>query len=1230
MKYQSLPAAARAPALLPALLFSLFSVSGALDASRASAQSPYDARQTRLAEGVLAKGKSPSAAVDLLRMTQHAEEADPALSLALFKRIADSKAIDVQHRLYAARRVAWDLRRTGDPAASVSAFDALGYVRNFRVIGPFSNEGKRGFDDTLPPEEHLRDAVNLDATYQGRERMVRWRVVPEIVQGGYVSFDAMLRPAENVCAFAETTLQFEKAQPATLWVGSGGATKVYFNGVEVLRDAAYRGPHPDRDVALVAAQKGNNRLLIKSCVQAGAWGFYLRVGDARGEPLLVKADPSVLDALPDAPATAAKRATFKAPASMLSLLEEKAKSDQAKAADIENLARFLWYTGSDDPAEKRARQLALRAAEREPTAERYLLASNLANERYEKLRYISQAEARGAREPSVILARAAITSGGPDAERALQMLDAVPDRGVDGLDAADLRIAILRQLGLDDTALELTRAQLLKAPQSTHWLGRLADALDRKTRRDEAIAVQKQILSLRGDHIGARRALIDDALAQKRTFDAIGHLEAMTALFPGDDKRLVYASEVYDALGREDMKIAMLTRALEVAPESEPLHVRMGRALLRSGQMEAAAGSLRKALALKPQDAETRELLEQLAPAPRRDESYAIDRDELLARTTNKNGQPVTILQDLTVNTVFENGLGSRFVQFAAQVHDAEGARRLRARSIQFDPESQRVDIRLARVYRADGSVLEATESYEQQLGEPWYRVYYDTRALVVVFPDLEPGDSIELRYRVDDVSPRNLYADYYGDMHFFQSGEPRVHVDYVLITPQTRTFYFNKPKLASLRHTREQVGDQNIDRYQADNVPALKPEPDLPGLTEIAPYLHVSTYKTWEDVGRWYWGLIQDQLYADESLKQKVKEIVNGEKDHAKIVKLIYGWVVKNTRYVALEFGIHGYLPYRVPDVVRRGFGDCKDKASLIYTMLREAGVDARLVLARTRRNGAITDLPASLSVFDHAIAYVPEFDLYLDGTAEHSGTTELPPSDQGITVLQVGPNSAVLTKTPMLKASMNERARSLQITLEPDGSGEVKAEEHVKGAEASGYRQTYQAEGTRKDRFVRSLSGSYPGLVLASQEFEGLDDLERDIEIRYSLRAPQLARREGRELRIGANSIRELMRNMAPIAKRAYPLELGVLKTYREERTIQAPKGFKPGLVPAGGEVKSPFGSLLVKNELRGEQVVSTSVLTFEVDRVAPAQYPAFRRFIEQADDILRQRIAFVPEKP
>ena len=81
-------------------------------------------------------------------------------------------------------------------------------------------------------------------------------------------------------------------------------------------------------------------------------------------------------------------------------------------------------------------------------------------------------------------------------------------------------------------------------------------------------------------------------------------------------------------------------------------------------------------------------------------------------------------------------------------------------------------------------------------------------------------------------------------------------------------------------------------------------------------------------------------------------------------------------TRYVGLEFGIHGYKPYKVTQVLARRFGDCKDKASLMVALLREVGIDAELVLVRTRRGGRIDAEPASLAVFDHAIVYVPKLD--------------------------------------------------------------------------------------------------------------------------------------------------------------------------------------------------------------------------------------------------------------
>jgi cellulose synthase operon protein C len=1213
------------PASILCALWVALSATTFFATDKARAESPYDARAQRHVARALAKGKDPSSTLELMELLRESDRVDPKLARSLYEKLAQNRALGVEQRMLMARAAATSLRRAGDLAGSIKAFQQLGYLSDFRVIGPFDNEGKRGFDFELGPERDRKGAVKVDAEFDGRERKVRWRKLPDVVQAGQVDFDSLLRPNENVCALAETTLHLDKAGALTLWLGGGGANKLYFDGEEVLRDAAYRGHGYERNAAKVSAPAGDHRLLVKSCTTNGPLGFALRVGDARGEPLVLAHRSDRHDAV------TAGAQVQPAPLTVLAALEKAAAVAKPQAAALENLARFLWYSNADDPAERRARQLALRAADLQPSAPRYLLASALAEERYEKARLLEKARKLAPNDGDVNLALTRVVSNGPGSERALHMLDEPPAEPSAALDALALRALLLRGLGLRDSAKGVAKAALARAPTSEALLELNSDIASEETRKDELLRLSAQLLAVRYDHFGARRALTEGAIAAGRDQEALAQLDVMRALWPNNERRTLYVADLYDALGKDDQELATIQHALEITPESTPLHVRMGRALLRAGRNEQATESLRRALALSPQDAATRDLLEQIAHETRLDEAYAAPRDALLARRVGGTDQPVTILNDLNVSTVFENGLGSRFVQFAAQVHDAEGARRLRARSIQFDPETQRVDVRLARVYRADGRVLEATESYEEQLGEPWYRVYYDTRALVVVFPDLEPGDSVELRYRVDDVAQRNVFADYFGDLHLFAGAEPRQQVEYVLITPSSRKFYVNKPKLA-LEQREETQGTRRIQHFVAKNVPAVRSEPNMPGVTETVPYLHVSTYENWDKVGRWWWGLVRDQLYADDDLKRVVAELKKGAPQGSnyerEIAERVYGWVVANTRYVALEFGIHGFLPYRVPDILRRGFGDCKDKASLIYTMLREAGVDARLVLVRTDRNGDIGEEPASLSVFDHAIAYVPKLDLFLDGTAEHSGTRELPAGDQGVMVLVVGPDSVQLRKTPVLPAESNLRQRKVEITLDEDGAGMLSSQERIAGSDAARYRSTFEATGTQRERLERQLASGLPGLSLEQHAFTGLDNVEQDVTLNYRIRAPQLARIEGNELRIGSSGMSDLVRELAGSPTRSYPLDLGLPRVYREERTIHAPKGFVVRKPPEGGEVKSRFGSLSVHNEQSGSGVVSRTAFELLVKRVEPGDYAQFRAFVERADGLLRQRITFSKE--
>ena len=1189
-------------------------------AHTAQPSTPYDAFLRERAAAVEQNGRSPRALLELFVLWGAHDYATPKVTSTILESLSKSTRLSAANRAYVAGVYALSLAHDGRQADAQRTRDTLNRIRAFRVIGAFDNEGKTGFDRAMPPEENRVGPVDMAASYPGRERAVSWRMYPDLSHTGRISFDSVLRPNNNVCGFAETFVHVDNARPLTLWLGAGGAVKAYWNGEVVLRDETYRGAaEPDRAAAKIDARHGWNRLLIKECVADHPWAFFARIGEMDGAPARgVRYDAMNTEPLgePATPSTLSAKGP-------LAYFEEAAAGDHPSAESLENLARYLRATGSDDPSEKRAKQLAARAADEEPNVDRLLLACQLADERAQIQKYAAKLEALAPSDPRVLAELARVKSQGTVPEDAIAIIARIPDNNRAYFQGQLLKANLLHALGMNEDYRATIDAIAARTNGAVAFLRARIEAANATGRRDLAMTLHRELLAVVADDIGEHKAMVADAVARGDMHAAIEEVEIVRGLAPESVSNLAYVATVYDALGRDDDVIAAYRQALELLPEDAPTHVALGHALLRLDQREAASDEFHRAMILRPQDANTRELLEQIHPETRQDEAYAVASDELLARRTPTTDYPISYLEQLTVKTVYPNGLASTFTQVATQINDEEGARRNRTFSLQYDPGSQRVDIRLARVYRANGQRLEANHTFEQQLGEPAYRIYYDTRAMVIVFPDLDPGDVVEVRYRIDDVSHSNVFADYFGDLHYLQESSPIKNLDYVLITPKSREFFFNDPQMPTLHHVREEEGANRIDRFTAEDIAAFVPEDGMPGITDLVPYLHVSTYRTWQDVAHWWWGLVHEQFYADDSLKHTVATLVAGAHDNREKVARIYDWVLTHTRYVGLEFGIHGYLPYRVPDIIQRGFGDCKDKASLLYTMLREANIDARVVLVRTRRNGSIKDLPASLAVFDHAIAYVPEFDLFLDGTADHNGSGELPEMDQGVTVLVIGPNSAELRRTPTIEAANNIRDRHINVHLDTAGDATIRVTESIKGNDASGYRGTYEAEGTRRERFERQLSTTFAGASLKALEMSDLHLRENPIRVTYDATVPHLAQRNGASFTLAPSVLSDLLRGLARTSTRRYPLDLGAAGAYTEERVVSLDAGLTFEAPPEGGEANSPFGRLKLSYTRNGAELIAHTDFAILKDRVSVEEYGAFRAWVEQVDALLRQRV-------
>jgi hypothetical protein len=342
-------------------------------------------------------------------------------------------------------------------------------------------------------------------------------------------------------------------------------------------------------------------------------------------------------------------------------------------------------------------------------------------------------------------------------------------------------------------------------------------------------------------------------------------------------------------------------------------------------------------------------------------------------------------------------------------------------------------------------------------------------------------------------------------------------------------------------------------------------------------------------------------------------------------VVAALHAFVVTQTRYVALEFGIHGYKPYAVDQVLERRFGDCKDKASLTHALLASVGIESRLVLLRMNHLGAVPEAPASLAVFNHAILRVPSLDLWLDGTAAHSGTSEVPSEDRGATVLVINPaGPPSFGRLPLARPEENRSETEMVFQLAADGSATLDAAFLQAGARAPALRRAYQSEADRKPSLERSLGRIYPGLRVDQVTFAELTRIEEPVRQRYTATIPRFGRVEDGSLSFNPFGEPPSMSNgWASLSGRRHPLQLEDPATSHAAYRVALPPGASAVELPGPARSDGPHLAWALSYRAEAGAVLAEFTMTWKSASVPPADYPAFRDQLVALDRAVAQRV-------
>lgn len=688
-------------------------------------------------------------------------------------------------------------------------------------------------------------------------------------------------------------------------------------------------------------------------------------------------------------------------------------------------------------------------------------------------------------------------------------------------------------------------------------------------------------------------------------------------------------------------------------PQSSDVWRELAALQVSSGDLKGARSSLRKLLALSPDDeaahrqlATTDELLH--LPAEASQQTTAADHAAITGQPSNTDNdqqflagtaalaqaafadEPASgmILADVRVQELYSNGLDRLHVQQIFFVGSEAEVNEYRVTEIRYSPLSQALRVLHARDWKPDGKIIDAQDLGDRQPETASRSMYYDGRTRQLRFSGLEPGDVVEIEYTLSPILPSGPYGTYFGELVSFASRAATRLKRYVLIAPATETIYSYAEKLPPANVLVQ--GQRKIRIWEAHGLPPIAREPRSPGVTETAPYIHVSTFAQWRGLGAWYANLIRPQFALDPTLQNKLVELLKGKHNDRQKIAAIQDFVLRSTRYIAQEFGVYSYKPYPVAETYARRFGDCKDKASLMIALLRAAGIEARLALVRTRSLGTVAPHPASMAVFDHAIVYIPKYDLWLDGTADYA-VRELPLEDQGALALTVGlDGTAQLRHTPMSRASDNYTRHMIQAQLTSHGLIRFTGSTAARGEDAPGLREELAVRDQQLGSWQRDLAQVFPTVKVYSVDVkdekwafpspESTEGGEISVQFRGDLNSSRLTRL----VSLGSSwTPRSYADVLAPSGPRTQDVLLFAPWITEEDIHVSLPAGARVISIPHDKSISTTFGSLKLHYTIMPRLITIDSRVQFDQARVAAQDYSAFRDFCLEVERSFREQV-------
>lgn len=663
----------------------------------------------------------------------------------------------------------------------------------------------------------------------------------------------------------------------------------------------------------------------------------------------------------------------------------------------------------------------------------------------------------------------------------------------------------------------------------------------------------------------------------------------------------------------EALKIS--EKEMKLTPFLPDVYIQRGYIFKNLNMTEEAKSNFRKAIYYAPTSYDARTQLRLLEKSK---EIFLLfpesNLQELIAKAPSQAEYPddnsVVILNEKQ-QVIYPEGAKEYRYDLATKILNKSGIEEWKEYAIGYNGYWQKLIVDKAEVIKSNGTISKAETN--------------DNR---IVFTNLEVNDVLHLEYRMQDLSGGKLAMQFFDDFKF-QYGVPIIKSKFSLLLPEDKKFNFSV-KNANIQPSISKKEDMSLYTWEMENVPAVKSEPYMGTLADIAPTLHYSSISNWKYVSDWYKDLTFSKFKTDYVLKETYNKLLKNNEKASKLekAKIFYHYILENITYSSVDFMQSNYIPQKASRTITTRLGDCKDLSTLFVSLCRMADIDANLVLILTRQNGTDNLIMPTVN-FNHAIAQlnIDNKTYYLELTDNSLPFGAIPGDDLNAQILPIpfngGKENSSLIKLDISQRPINQSVRTHNIIINGNDM-EIKREKTSYGATASIVRNRYKAlssdEQLKRSNETIAANFIVPAKV-SDLQFSELTTLTDSVSEKYTITVVgALQEVAGMKIfRFPWSDINSL--DIVASETRKYPMRYWSYQ--HEDRTLETiiltlPKGKKLVEIPENKRFECANGIYSLTFDTKNpNQIVAKRYFERTKDVVSVEDYPKFRDFLNNVSE-------------